>query len=74
MSKNITVIGITKQFMVDSWTHYDKFKEKAFYHLRRRDESLWIVAKDMGYDYGDGELMRIMYEMCLDVLVSYYKF
>ncbi|MFS8008109.1 hypothetical protein Hanom_Chr14g01268871 [Helianthus anomalus] len=28
----------------------------------------------MGYDYNDGELMRIMYAMYLDVLVYYYKF
>ncbi|KAJ0855932.1 hypothetical protein HanRHA438_Chr14g0678771 [Helianthus annuus] len=35
MSNNITVHGITKQFMLDSWTHYDKFKEKVCYHRRR---------------------------------------
>ncbi|MFS7911468.1 putative transcription factor & chromatin remodeling ARID family [Helianthus anomalus] len=33
-----------------------------------------VISKDMGYDYGDGELMRIMYVMYLDVLVYYYKF
>ncbi|MFS7934540.1 putative transcription factor & chromatin remodeling ARID family [Helianthus anomalus] len=39
------------------------------------DNNLWaVVAKDMGYDYTDGEFMRIMYAMYLDVLVYYYKF
>ncbi|KAF5762575.1 putative transcription factor & chromatin remodeling ARID family [Helianthus annuus] len=39
------------------------------------DDNLWaVVAKDMGYDYDDGELLRIMYAMYLDVLVYYYKF
>ncbi|KAJ0853686.1 putative transcription factor interactor and regulator CCHC(Zn) family [Helianthus annuus] len=37
--------------------------------------NLWaVVAKDMGYDYNDGELMRIIFAMYLDVLVYYYKF
>ncbi|MFS7969413.1 hypothetical protein Hanom_Chr09g00808901 [Helianthus anomalus] len=39
------------------------------------DNNLWVVvAKDMGYEYHDGEFMRIMYPMYLDVLVYYYKF
>ncbi|KAJ0694559.1 putative transcription factor & chromatin remodeling ARID family [Helianthus annuus] len=39
------------------------------------NNNLWeVVAKDMGYDYNDRELMRIMYAMYLDVLVYYYKF
>ncbi|MFS7927992.1 putative transcription factor & chromatin remodeling ARID family [Helianthus anomalus] len=37
--------------------------------------NIWaVVAKDMGYDYDDGELMRIIFVMYLDVLVYYYKF
>ncbi|MFS8006537.1 hypothetical protein Hanom_Chr14g01250351 [Helianthus anomalus] len=28
----------------------------------------------MGYDYHDGEFMRIIYAMYLDVLVYYHKF
>ncbi|KAF5819033.1 putative transcription factor & chromatin remodeling ARID family [Helianthus annuus] len=37
--------------------------------------NLWVVvAKDMGFDYQDGEFMRLMYTMYLDVLVYYYKF
>ncbi|KAJ0837324.1 putative transcription factor & chromatin remodeling ARID family [Helianthus annuus] len=39
------------------------------------NNNLWaVVAKDMGYEYDDGEFMRIMYAMYLDVLVYYYKF
>ncbi|XP_021995315.1 DNA ligase 1-like [Helianthus annuus] len=44
MNNNITILGITKQFLADLWTHYDKFKEKAFYHRRRRDESLRMLS------------------------------
>ncbi|MFS7997422.1 putative transcription factor & chromatin remodeling ARID family [Helianthus anomalus] len=37
------------------------------------DNNLWdVVAKDMGYEYDDGEFMRIMYAMYLNVLVYYY--
>ncbi|KAJ0696353.1 hypothetical protein HanLR1_Chr10g0356181 [Helianthus annuus] len=32
-----------------------------------------MVAKDMGFDYHEGEFMRLMYAMYLDVLVYYYK-
>ncbi|MFS7952947.1 putative transcription factor & chromatin remodeling ARID family [Helianthus anomalus] len=39
------------------------------------DNNMWpMVAKDMGYEYHDGEFMRIIYAMYLDVLVYYYKF
>ncbi|KAJ0591847.1 putative transcription factor & chromatin remodeling ARID family [Helianthus annuus] len=39
------------------------------------DNNLWpVVAKDMGYEYHDGEFLRIIYAMYLDVLVYYYKF
>ncbi|KAJ0673833.1 hypothetical protein HanLR1_Chr12g0433341 [Helianthus annuus] len=33
-----------------------------------------MVAKDMGFEYTDEELMRLMYAMYLDVLVYYHKF
>ncbi|KAM0055468.1 putative transcription factor & chromatin remodeling ARID family [Helianthus debilis subsp. tardiflorus] len=37
--------------------------------------NLWaVIAKDTGFDYQDGEFMRLMYAMYLDVLVYYYKF
>ncbi|KAJ0936360.1 putative transcription factor & chromatin remodeling ARID family [Helianthus annuus] len=39
------------------------------------NDNLWpVVAKDLGYDYQDGEYMRIIYAMYLDVLVYYYRF
>ncbi|MFS7951561.1 hypothetical protein Hanom_Chr07g00596631 [Helianthus anomalus] len=35
---------------------------------------MWaVISKDMGLGYNDGELMRLMYAMYLDVLVYYYK-
>ncbi|KAM0044530.1 putative transcription factor & chromatin remodeling ARID family [Helianthus debilis subsp. tardiflorus] len=39
------------------------------------DNNMWpVIAKDMGYEYHDGEFMRIIYAMYLDVLVYYYWF
>ncbi|KAF5813515.1 putative transcription factor & chromatin remodeling ARID family [Helianthus annuus] len=39
------------------------------------NDNLWpVIAKDMGYEYHDGEFMRIIYAMYLDVLVYYYRF
>ncbi|KAM0047263.1 putative transcription factor & chromatin remodeling ARID family [Helianthus debilis subsp. tardiflorus] len=44
-------------------------------HRRVTENNMWVVvAKDMGFDYHDGEFMRLMYAMYLDVLVYYYKF
>ncbi|KAJ0545783.1 putative transcription factor & chromatin remodeling ARID family [Helianthus annuus] len=44
-------------------------------HRNVTANNLWVVvAKDMGFDYQDGEFMRLMYAMYLDVLVYYYKF
>ncbi|KAJ0678364.1 putative transcription factor interactor and regulator CCHC(Zn) family [Helianthus annuus] len=43
-------------------------------HRRVTDNHMWaMISKDMGLDYNDGELMRLMYAMYLDVLVYYYK-
>ncbi|MFS7901104.1 putative transcription factor & chromatin remodeling ARID family [Helianthus anomalus] len=43
-------------------------------HRRITDNHMWeVIAKDMGLDYNDAELMRLMYAMYLDVLVYYYK-
>ncbi|MFS7916706.1 putative transcription factor & chromatin remodeling ARID family [Helianthus anomalus] len=37
--------------------------------------NLWpMIAKEMGFEYNEGELMRLVYTMYLDVLVYYYKF
>ncbi|KAJ0814189.1 putative transcription factor & chromatin remodeling ARID family [Helianthus annuus] len=42
---------------------------------RVTENNMWaMVAKDMGFDYHDGEFMRLIYAMYLDVLVYYYKF
>ncbi|KAM0042926.1 putative transcription factor & chromatin remodeling ARID family [Helianthus debilis subsp. tardiflorus] len=39
------------------------------------DDNIWpITAKDLGYEYKDGEYMRVVYAMYLDVLVYYYRF
>ncbi|MFS8029086.1 putative transcription factor & chromatin remodeling ARID family [Helianthus anomalus] len=39
------------------------------------NDNLWpVIAKDFGYEYHDGEFMRIIYAMYLDVLVYYYRF
>ncbi|KAJ0802327.1 putative transcription factor interactor and regulator CCHC(Zn) family [Helianthus annuus] len=38
-------------------------------------ENTWpIVAKDLGFDYKDGDYIRIIYAMYLDILEYYYKF
>ncbi|KAM0038565.1 putative transcription factor & chromatin remodeling ARID family [Helianthus debilis subsp. tardiflorus] len=43
-------------------------------HRRVTDNHMWaVISKDMGLEYHDGELMRLMYAMYLDVLVYYYK-
>ncbi|KAF5786916.1 putative transcription factor & chromatin remodeling ARID family [Helianthus annuus] len=37
--------------------------------------NIWpMIAKEMGFEYSDGELMRRIYAMYLDVLVYYHKF
>ncbi|KAM0009000.1 putative transcription factor & chromatin remodeling ARID family [Helianthus debilis subsp. tardiflorus] len=39
------------------------------------DNNIWpVVEKDMGYEYHDGEFMRIIYVMYHDVMIYYYKF
>ncbi|MFS7975255.1 putative transcription factor & chromatin remodeling ARID family [Helianthus anomalus] len=44
-------------------------------HRTVTSNNLWaMVSKDMGHDYGDGEYMRIVYAMYLDVIIYYYKF
>ncbi|KAJ0779864.1 putative transcription factor & chromatin remodeling ARID family [Helianthus annuus] len=42
-------------------------------HRNVTSNNLWgMVSKDMGY--GDGDYMRILYAMYLDVIIYYYKF
>ncbi|KAJ0771208.1 putative transcription factor & chromatin remodeling ARID family [Helianthus annuus] len=44
-------------------------------HRRVTENNLWaMVAKDMGFEYSDGEFMRLMYAMYLDVLIYCHKF
>ncbi|KAJ0680132.1 putative transcription factor & chromatin remodeling ARID family [Helianthus annuus] len=44
-------------------------------HRKVTENKLWpMIAKEMGFEYDDGELMRLVYAMYLDVLVYYYKF
>ncbi|MFS7958484.1 putative transcription factor interactor and regulator CCHC(Zn) family [Helianthus anomalus] len=44
-------------------------------HRRITDNGMWaMIAKDIGFEYEDGEYMRLIYAMYLDVLVYYYKF
>ncbi|KAF5805118.1 putative transcription factor interactor and regulator CCHC(Zn) family [Helianthus annuus] len=39
------------------------------------ENNTWpMIAKEMGFEYAEGELMRLVYTMYLDVLVYYYKF
>ncbi|KAJ0543742.1 putative transcription factor & chromatin remodeling ARID family [Helianthus annuus] len=38
-------------------------------------ENLWpAIAKDLGFEYNDGDYMRVTYAMYLDILEYYYKF
>ncbi|KAJ0914530.1 putative transcription factor interactor and regulator CCHC(Zn) family [Helianthus annuus] len=44
-------------------------------HRRITENGMWaMIAKDIGFEYEDGEYMRLIYAMYLDVLVYYYKF
>ncbi|MFS7928314.1 putative transcription factor & chromatin remodeling ARID family [Helianthus anomalus] len=42
-------------------------------HRTVTSNNLWAMVS-MGHDYEDGEYMRIVYAMYLDVLIYYYKF
>ncbi|KAJ0705157.1 putative transcription factor & chromatin remodeling ARID family [Helianthus annuus] len=66
---------------------YDPNKRKidllGLYVLVARDggyrdvttDNLWpVIAKDLGFDYQDGDYMGIIYAMYLDVLEYYYRF
>ncbi|MFS7913790.1 putative transcription factor & chromatin remodeling ARID family [Helianthus anomalus] len=44
-------------------------------HRHVTENGMWaMIAKDTGFEYEDGEYMRLIYAMYLDVLVYYYKF
>ncbi|KAF5753783.1 putative transcription factor interactor and regulator CCHC(Zn) family [Helianthus annuus] len=60
-----------KVFLLDLYLEI----EKEGGHRSVTENNLWPkVAKDMGFEYSGGELMRLIYVMYLDVLVYYYKF
>ncbi|KAJ0473565.1 putative transcription factor & chromatin remodeling ARID family [Helianthus annuus] len=38
-------------------------------------DNLWsAIAKDLGFEYQDGDFIRVIYAMYLDVLIYYYRF
>ncbi|KAJ0846504.1 putative transcription factor & chromatin remodeling ARID family [Helianthus annuus] len=44
-------------------------------HRRITENGMWaMIARDTGFEYDDGEYMRLIYAMYLDVLVYYYKY
>ncbi|KAM0060855.1 putative transcription factor & chromatin remodeling ARID family [Helianthus debilis subsp. tardiflorus] len=39
------------------------------------ENNLWAkIATEIGFDYSEGEYMRLLYAMYLDVLIYYYKY
>ncbi|MFS8010111.1 putative transcription factor & chromatin remodeling ARID family [Helianthus anomalus] len=44
-------------------------------HQRITENNMWaMIARDIGFEYDEGEYMRLIYAMYLDVLIYYYKF
>ncbi|MFS8006318.1 putative transcription factor & chromatin remodeling ARID family [Helianthus anomalus] len=44
-------------------------------HRYVTENNLWpMIAKEMGFEYSEGELMCLVYAMYLDVLLYYHKF
>ncbi|KAJ0717104.1 putative transcription factor interactor and regulator CCHC(Zn) family [Helianthus annuus] len=79
----IIFLGITTRPMPPVMTENRKVDLLSLYMIVERDggynsvteDNLWpIIAKDMGFEYKDGEYMRTVYAMYLDILVYYYKF
>ncbi|KAJ0672864.1 putative transcription factor & chromatin remodeling ARID family [Helianthus annuus] len=59
---------------VDLMDLYLKVKRDGGYKNITSNNTWAMIAKDIGYEYHDGEFIRIMHAMYLDVLVYYYKF
>ncbi|KAM0034072.1 putative transcription factor & chromatin remodeling ARID family [Helianthus debilis subsp. tardiflorus] len=59
---------------VDLMDLYLKVKRDGGYKNITSNNTWAMIAKDIGYEYHDGEFMRIMHAMYLDALVYYYKF
>ncbi|KAJ0802117.1 putative transcription factor interactor and regulator CCHC(Zn) family [Helianthus annuus] len=79
----ISFLGITTRPMPPVMTENRKIDLLSLYMIVERDggyhsvteDNLWpIIARDMGYEYKDGEYMRTVYAMYLDILVYYFKF
>ncbi|KAF5761106.1 putative transcription factor & chromatin remodeling ARID family [Helianthus annuus] len=79
----ITVkLGISTKPIPPQMSDNKKVDLLSLYMIVERDggyrsvtnDNLWpVIAKDMGYEYQDGEYMRLIYAMYLDVLVYYYR-
>ncbi|KAJ0881998.1 putative transcription factor interactor and regulator CCHC(Zn) family [Helianthus annuus] len=76
-------MGITSRPIPPYTTDQKKIDLLSLYILVASDggyrevttENTWpIIAKDLGFGYEDGDYMRIVYAMYLDVLEYYYKF
>ncbi|KAJ0493235.1 putative transcription factor interactor and regulator CCHC(Zn) family [Helianthus annuus] len=76
-------MGITSRPIPPYTTDQKKIDLLSLYILVANDggyrevttENTWpIIAKDLGFGYEDGDYMRIVYAMYLDVLEYYYKF
>ncbi|KAJ0863029.1 putative transcription factor & chromatin remodeling ARID family [Helianthus annuus] len=76
-------MGITSRPVPPYFSDQRKIDFLSLYILVAKDggyrevttENIWpIIAKDLGFEYKDGDYMRITYAMYLDVLEYYYKF
>ncbi|KAJ0443529.1 putative transcription factor & chromatin remodeling ARID family [Helianthus annuus] len=76
-------MGITSRPIPPYTTDQKKIDLLSLYILVARDggyrevttENTWpIIARDLGFGYEDGDYMRMVYAMYLDVLEYYYKF
>ncbi|MFS7951269.1 putative transcription factor & chromatin remodeling ARID family [Helianthus anomalus] len=76
-------LGITHRPIPPYFMDQRKIDLLSLYMLVEKDggyrdvttENIWpIVAKDLGLEYKDGDYIRIVYAMYLDVLEYYYKY
>ncbi|KAJ0603885.1 putative transcription factor interactor and regulator CCHC(Zn) family [Helianthus annuus] len=76
-------MGITSRSIPPMLTDGRKINLLGLYVMVERDggyrsvtiDNLWpAIAKDLGFEYQDGDFIRVIYVMYLDVLIYYYKF
>ncbi|KAJ0515011.1 putative transcription factor interactor and regulator CCHC(Zn) family [Helianthus annuus] len=76
-------MGITSRSIPPLLTDGRKINLLGLYVMVERDggyrsvtiDNLWpAIAKDLGFEYQDGDFIRVIYAMYLDVLIYYYKF